>query len=498
MLDPRTPVLVGVGSITHPDGDGAASAEPIELMRRAAEAAALDAGAPDLLRRIGLTLVPKGIWDYPDAAGQLAAALGGREGPIGHTVVGEVGILQQTLITRAGAEIAAGRLDVALVAGGEARRRAVLAARDGREAAMTLVPGAPDELLLPDGEIITAVEIERDLAVPAHQYALVESVLRHLDGISAPEQAERLGTLWAGFARVAAANPHAWDRSGPDASTIATPTADNRMISTPYTKRLCSQWNVDQAAALLLTSVEAAQAAGISPDRWVFLRAGAESQAMVPLPARAEVHRSFGTAIAARAALGSLGITVDDVAHLDLYSCFPAAVQVQARELGIALDAGSTADRPLTVTGGMTFAGGPLNSYVLHSTAAMADVLRADPGSVGMVTSVSGMLTKPAIALWSTDPGADGFAAIDVTDEARAAIATRPVDAAATGSGTVVAHTVVHERGRPVRTVAIVELASGARTVAVDADADRAAAGRTDDRVGEPVTVPEAGVLSMS
>ena len=489
MLDPRTPVLVGVGSITQRGDDRPPTEldEPIELMRRAAEAAAADSGAPDLLRHVGLVLVPKGIWDYPDAAGQLATSVGASA----RTVVAEVGILQQTLITRAAADIAAGRLDVALVAGGEARHRAVLAAKQGLDAPETRVESRPDELLLPDGEIITGVEIERDLAVPAHQYALVESVLRHADGLNAAEQRQRLGDLWAGFARVAATNPMAWDRSGPTAAAIAEPGADNRTIATPYTKRLCSQWNVDQAAALILTSVAAAEAAGVPRERWVFLAATAESQAMVPLPARAELHRSHGTALAGRAALGALGLTAGEVAYRDIYSCFPAAVQVQVHELGLGAD-----DRPLSVTGGMTFAGGPLNSYVLHSTAAMAERLRRDPGTVGMVTSVSGMLTKPAVALWSTDPGPRPFAPVDVTRAATAAIATRPVDPTATGAGRIVGHTVVHERGVPARSVAIVELADGVRTVAVDADAERASASVGDDRVDEQVDVSAPGVFA--
>jgi acetyl-CoA C-acetyltransferase len=227
-------------------------------------------------------------------------------------------------------------------------------------------------------------------------------------------------------------------------------------------------------------------------DRWLFLSATAESQAMVPLPARVDLHRSFGTALAGRAVLGALDIEIDEVAHRDIYSCFPAAVQVQARELGIDPDRD---DRPLTVTGGMTFGGGPLNSYVLHSTATMADRLRRDPGTLGLVTSVSGMLTKPAAAIWSTEPGPAPFAPIDVTAAARATIATLPVDPAATGRGRIVGHTVVHDRGLPVRSVAIVELDGGVRTIAVDADPERAAATVGDDRVDERVTVTTAGVF---
>ncbi len=292
---------------------------------------------------------------------------------------------------------------------------------------------------------------------------------------------------------MAATNPEAWDRSAPGADEIAVASADNRMIASPYTKRLCSQWNVDQGAALLLTSVGAAERAGVPRERWVFPVAAAGSQAMIPLPCRASIERSPATALVGECVLELADVGLGGVAHLDIYSCFPAAVQVQARELDLPI-AGSL-DRPLTVTGGMTFAGGPLNSYVLHSTAAMADALRADPGSRGLVTSVSGMLTKPGMALWSTEPG-PGFRIGDVTDQALAATETRPLDADATGDGRVVAHTVVHDRGVPARLVALVELVDGRRTVAVDPDPDRAAASVAVDLVDHPVHLPAAGVLA--
>ena len=262
-IDPRTPVLVGVGSITQPndDRDPADLLEPVDLMVAAVRAAADDAHAPGLLSDVELIAVPKGIWGYQDPGRLVAERIDAQAGP--GPVLAEVGILQQTLIDQACAAIAAGDLQVAVICGGEARNRAVRAARAGAEASEVEAPGPPDDLQLPAGEIITGVEIERDLAVPAHQYALVESVLRHVDGLSAEQQRARLGALWGRFARVAADNPGAWDRTAPGADDIAIASPDNRMIASPYTKRLCSQWNVDQGAALLLTSVAAAERAGV-------------------------------------------------------------------------------------------------------------------------------------------------------------------------------------------------------------------------------------------
>jgi acetyl-CoA C-acetyltransferase len=390
------------------------------------------------------------MWRYGDP-GRL---LGDRLGAAPRTVVAELGVLQQTLVTRAAGDIASGRADVVLVVGGEAR-----APSAGAPPAETPSPGTPDEVLRPSGEIITRLEIERGLAVPAAQYALVDTALAAADGDDGDALRRRLGQLWSGFSAVAAGNPDAWDRTAYSPDDIATPGPGNRMIATPYTKRLCSQWNVSSAAALVLCSAEAARRSGVPDDGWVFPVAGAESNAMVPLTARRDLHRSAGFARAGQRALELAGRTVDVIDHLDLYSCFPAAVRVQARELGI------DGERPLTVTGGMTFAGGPLNNYVLQSTAAMADRLRGSPGATGLVTTVSGMLTKQAAAVWSSAPPA-AFRSAEVGEEARRATPTVDVVDHAEGEGRVASWTVLHERGTPTATVAVVDLPGGARTIA--------------------------------
>ncbi|HEY5156158.1 MAG TPA: hypothetical protein VIJ47_15565 [Acidimicrobiales bacterium] len=488
-MDPRTPVLIGAGRVTQHEDDPGAALEAVELMVRAADQAGRDAGSARVLEQVGMVLVPKGIWSYPDPARLIAARVGA---PRAITVLAEVGILQQTLLSRAAEQIAAGTIDAALVVGGEAKHRALRAAIAGVDAAEAQQEGEPDELWLPDDEILPSVEIERDLAVPAHQYAVIESALRHADELSAQAQRLRLGRLGASFAAVAAADPLAWDRSGPSAATIAGPSASNRMVASPYTKLLCSQWNVDQAVALVLTSVAEARRLGIARDRWVFPLAAASSEAMIPLTRRAELHRSPATALAFAAALDHVGLEAAVIDHLDLYSCFPAAVQVQARELGIRLDRGL--DRALTVSGGMTFGGGPLNNAMLQSLAAMVDVLRADPGSTGLVTAVSGMLTKPAAGVWSTAEPDLPFCHVDVTEAARAATATRVLDPEGTGSATVVGSTVIHERGVPARTVAIAEFPDGRRTVAVDSDPGAAAGRVEDDLVGRSITVAAPGV----
>jgi acetyl-CoA C-acetyltransferase len=492
-VDAKMPVLVGVGSITQrpddqrPDDqrpDDSTSLGAVDLMVAAVEAAADDCGDRGLLGDIQLIAIPRGTWRHPNPASAVRRRVGATRA---HTVIGEVGVLQQTLITGACAAIASGDIEVVVVCGAEDKYRA-------RSAPATPVEETeetePDETLRPDGEIITRVEIERELAVPARQYAVMESALAHDAGRSIAGHRDHLGALWSSFATVAASNPEAWDRRDPDAADIVTPGAGNRMVAFPYTKMLCSQWNVDQAAALLLMSAAAAERASVPKNHWVFPLAAGESNHMVPLSARAELHRWPGFAVVAERVLAVAGISIDDVDEVDLYSCFPAAVQVQAAELGL------TADRELTVTGGMTFAGGPLNNYVLQATATMARRLRDHRRRTGFVTCVSGMLTKPAAALWSTTPAADGFRWVDVSDEVVRRTAVRRVAPEGTGSATVAGYTVLYDDGGPARAVAILDLADDARTVATCDDRDVAYRWTAENGVGAAVSVSSPGRFS--
>ncbi len=212
----------------------------------------------------------------------------------------------------------------------------------------------------------------------------------------------------------------------------------------PYTKLLCSQWNVDQAAAIIVTSAERAADLGVASDRQVFAHAAAESNQMVWLPRRAEMHRwpAFEAVVEALGLTGP-GAIVPSI--VDLYSCFPAAVQVQARALGLPIDA------PLTVSGGMTFGGGPLNHSAVQAMVPLVRRLRESPGEVGLSTSVSGMITKPGASLWSASPPAAGFSSVDVTKTAIERTGVRELLPDATGAATVAAHTVVFDGGEPAR-----------------------------------------------
>jgi acetyl-CoA C-acetyltransferase len=480
------PVLVGAAALSRRVATLDDAAEPVALMVEAAVAAADDAGSPGLLGGVDVVIVPRGMWTYPDPGRIVARRIGA---PDARTVRTEIGILQTSLVTKAAQAIADGARAV-LVVGGEARHRARLASASGAAADETAQPGAtPDEVWKPVDEIVHPVEVARNLVTPAHAYAVIETRWRAERGLDVEEHRRDLADLWHRFSDVAAANPLAWDRRPHPAAELLDHAA-NPYLAFPYTRRHVSQWNVDQAAALLFCSPDQARTAGVARDRWVHPHAVTESNHMVPLVARGELHRSAGFRLAGRAAFELSGTSPGEIEHLELYSCFPVAVRVQCDELGI--DPG----RQLTLTGGMAFAGGPLNSFVLQALARAVEVLRAEPSSRALVTAVSGMLTKQGVSIWSAAPPAAGRLGVaDVELTARAETAERSVDADATGPATIAGYTVVHDRDGPVQAVAVCDV-EGARTVATSTDAAVMEAMEREEWCGRAVTIPAPGDLA--
>jgi acetyl-CoA C-acetyltransferase len=476
--DPRAPVLVGVGvSSGH--------AEASVLMAEALRAAADDAGAPSLLAAIDRVAVPQGNWAYADP-GRLVAEAVGADRARTHLV--ELGIPQQSLINDALVAIAAGRSEVAVVAGGEAMR---WARRSG--SVETDQGGAtPDVVHRRPGPLLEPVEMATRLWDPVQQYAMIDSALRAAEGRSLVEHRREAADLWERYNRVARTNPRAAFPSPMSAEAIDSPGPGNRPLAFPYNKWHSTQWTVDQAGALLLCSADAARRFGVPTDRWLFPVVGLESSHAVSLLARAEPHRWPAMGVLGRAAAEWIGRPIAEVEVMEVYSCFPAAVQVQQRELGLDL-----AGTP-TLTGGMAFAGGPFNNFVLQATAAVAQSLRSAPGpaTLGAVTTVSGLLTKPGLGIWSTRPDPRGPLIADLAAEASGATGTIEVvgelDGYA-GDATVVTYTVTPDGLEPARTVVLCDTADGRRCVAFSDDRQLAAHVEVTELIGSAVVVEAGG-----
>jgi acetyl-CoA C-acetyltransferase len=286
------------------------------------------------------------------------------------------------------------------------------------------------------------------------------------------------------------------------AEEIGRPSPVNRPLAFPYNKWHSTQWTVNQAAALLFCSARAAQRFGISPDRWIFPRVGIESSQAVSLLRRERPHTWPAMGVLSRSAAVRIGRPIAEAELIEVYSCFPAAVRVQQRELG--LDRSGTP----TLTGGMAFAGGPFNNYVLQATAAMVGALRAEPDWLGVVTTVSGLLTKPGLAVWSASPDGKPPMVGDLGDEA--ARVTGSVEVVETlveynGPATVVTYTVT-PRGPTgegdldganwLRTVVVGDTEDGRRCVAISEDPEVAAQAVTGEVIGRPVAV-KAGSFTL-
>jgi acetyl-CoA C-acetyltransferase len=304
---------------------------------------------------------------------------------------------------------------------------------------------------------------------------------------------------------VAAASPHAWFPVARAADEIAGVTADNRMVAYPYTKLMTSIMDVDMAAALVIASAQKADALGVPEEKRVYLRGWGYAEDPVHVAGHPELWRSPGLAAASSAALGSAGIGVDDVAHFDLYSCFASSICFALDALGLAEDD----PRGVTQTGGLPYHGGPGSNYMTHSLAAMAEALRADPGSYGLVSGVGMHMQKHAFGAWSTTPPASGTAgaataagsgtAAGAGHAARSAeelgIVTSP-----SGPATVAAYTVLHGRdGAPERAVLVCDLPAGGRSYALlDGGAEALAQAEREELVGRRVNLTTDDRLNLA
>ena len=400
-LDPRTPVLVGISQIEQRVDDPLAGDEPLQMMFAAAERAGEDAGSRELLSRADAVCVSRGRWHYANPARAVAERVGATGAQTALSPFG--GHMVQSVLNRFAREISSGSRDVVLLTGAEHGRSLSRARKRKLRLPYSEAPGEPELAMGPDLDMVHEAEIARGVAQPVIMYPIFENALRFARGESIEEHLIRISELWARFSAIAVDNPHAWIREPRTAREIRTPSPSNRMIGFPYTKLMNSNDSVDQAAALLLCSVEAAQRAGVPIERWVFPLAGSDAHDHPKVSNRDSLHASPAMRIAGGRALELAGTSAGELDYVDLYSCFPSAVQVAAAELGLA------EDRPLTVTGGMTFGGGPLNNYGMHGIARMTEVLRADPGKLGLCSGNGGFLSKHAFGVYSTQAPEAGF-----------------------------------------------------------------------------------------
>ena len=396
MASKNYPVIVGVGQLTNRPKAIDDTLEPLEMMERIAREAEKDSRAPGLLEKADSVQVVNFMsWSYADAPGILAARVGATAA---HTVYSSIGgETPQRLVNETAQSIVQGRIRVALLAGAEALESRRLARKLGAELPWSRRE-APQRVDGDNRPGFNEVEARHGATMPARVYPLFENAIRANLGISIEEHQRRLGELCSRFAAVAAGNPYAWFRVEHLPEEITSVRADNRMVGFPYPKLMNAIIETDQAAALIMTGSETARELGIPEDRWVFVHGCGDATDKWFVSERVNYHSSPAIRAATQRALGMAGIGVGDVARFDIYSCFPSAVQMGLGALG--LTPGDP--RPLTVTGGLPYAGGPGNNYVMHSIATMVQRLREAPEDYCLVTGLGWFATKHSAGVYSS------------------------------------------------------------------------------------------------
>ncbi len=482
-------MLIGVGQVVQRPEPGATYASrktPLELMVEALELAANDSGAG---RRTLETIdevvaVSSFTWHTADPALLVAQRLGLRSVTTRLTSIG--GNTPQKLIHESARRMLAGELTCVAVVGAEAMYSRLLARREGVDVDWIVQDSrvVSPVMTTSDGAPLTAAEYGQGLNLPTNIYPLFENARRARLGWSLDEHRTNLGQLWAHFASVAANNPYAWITDAPRGDEITSASEHNRMISFPYTKMLMANVPVDMGAAYILTTFEHATSLGVARDAMVFPECGVDANDHWLISDRPTLDASPAMSVIWDS-LREFGVRLDDLTAIDLYSCFPTVVQTACDVLELdAFDPSFI----LSLTGGLTFGGGPGNNYVTHSICSMVDALRENPDGHGLVTALGWFCTKHSWGTYATSPPAKGFR--HAKPQETVDRLPRCVSEQREGAVTVESYTVTHGRdGTPERLIVAARTDDHVRTWCHSTDRETMLDAEINDLLGRQGTV---------
>ena len=470
-IDGRMPVLVGCGDVTDLQTPAEAGRSPYELIAQAARAALQDTGAPGIDAAIDTVAM---IRSFADTSPRFATKLGTSTNPprsvarrLGlnagrHVYSYSGGNMPQYLLNLFAEEIGGGRLRAALLCGGEALRTQHGLERAGAAPGLWAEePGGTPELIGDPRRGWNDHEDLHRMRAAIVMYPLFENALRGARRRTIDAHQQAIGALMARFAAVARDNPLATRREGYSAAQLVTVDERNRWIGYPYPRLMNANAFIDQAAAVVMTSVATARELGIPRERWVFLHGCADGHDHWYVSERADLHSSPAIRAAAAQALAMAGKSPEQIDVIDLYSCFASAVQIGCQEIGLAEDD----VRGLTVTGGLPFFGGPGNNYVTHSISEMMRRLRARPGAFGLVTANGNYVTKHSFGVYSTAAPAGRWRreAPSVLQARLDALPKAPFTETPQGAATIETYTVMHGKSGPEFAVVFGRLAEDGR-----------------------------------
>lgn len=494
-IDPRTPVVVGVGQAAERIDDADYRAmSPVELAAAAAQAALEDCGGQQVVSNIDAVVATR---QFENSIPKAPAPLG-KSNNFPRSVARLIGVDParavldkvggqgpQKLLSEFAAEIAAGAADVVLLCGSDATSTLRhFAKSDDKPDFSETIDGQLEDRGYGLDEFVEHYTVIHGLTGAPVQYGLLENARRARLGRSTADYLQDMGELFAPMSKVAAKNPFSASPVERSVDELTTISDTNRMICDPYPRLLVARDQVNQGAAALLMSVEAARRLGVPEDRWVYLHGHADMRSQRLLE-RSDLSAYPAAVAATTEALAMAGIGFDDVAAMDLYSCFPVPVFTICDAFGLAADD----PRGLTLTGGLPFFGGAGNNYSMHAIAEAVAAARSAPGQFALVGANGGMMSKYSVgvysaapALWTPDRSAELQAQIDGS-------AGEAVTEHAEGAATIETYSVRYDW--ETRTGIIIGRldADGSRFLATTEDDDLVALLSDGEPLGAPITV---------
>jgi acetyl-CoA C-acetyltransferase len=496
-----TPIIVGVGQITRQVPDDLSQAPShVDLAAQAAEVALSDACDSDIRDMID-TIV--GIRTFADSSPAWSSPFGGSSNfprsvgqrigvdPAQAVYATAGGQTPQALVGEFSENLHAGKCEMVLVVGGEVMANIKAASRaqlqlDWSES----VEGQLENRGLTDGDHLgTSVEFSHQVLQPMQFYGFMEQARRAQRNDDIGSYRKEMGQTLSALSKIAASNPHSQFPLAYEVEELIQPSERNKRLVSPYTRNLVAKDSVNQAAAVLLTTVGKARSMGISEQKWVYLHGYANTKERTLLE-RNRLGHSKGMEQCLKGALDCAGKHADLIEHIDIYSCFPIVVNEAKDMLGIS----DTDTRQLTQTGGMAFFGGPGNNYSTHGLVSLVETLRNDPGSYGLLYANGGWMSKHAAGIYSTRAPERPWNDCDST-ELQDAVDTDllvEVDQQPIGEAVLESYIVNHLRGKPVNTVVIGRLKSNdKRFLAVNAPGDSETLEHTlsDEMLGKTIYV---------
>jgi acetyl-CoA C-acetyltransferase len=426
------PVIVGISCLQQ-KGDFEDLDEALILMDKATKSAINDSTNKNIVNYINEVRVPKGFWRYRDPGKWVAESNNINSA---ETYVTKIGILQQNLINSACNKIINGEINGSLILGGESRYKMIRASIENEEYVETPLDINPDNYIKAPDDLQLDVE-EKELGLMAvGYYAILESAFRAASNSEINEHNDFLASIYAHFSKIASKNNDGWIGKSLKKSEILNKSKKNPPQAFPYNKYHCTSWNVNQSAAIIICSEAVADKLSVPNEKRVYPLASSENNHMIATLQRPNLIEPIGMRLASEYILKICEKNNLNIDFYDLYSCFPIAIQMFAKSLQLK-DINNS-----SITGAMPFAGGPINSFVLHSTVKLISKIRKQQKGTGIVTGVSGMMTKQSYALWSKNPVID-FIYKDFTNEANSIETPIELSNEVNGDGVIIGYTVL-------------------------------------------------------